>query len=66
VTDPGDREREATPQPVPLGQPGPAIPRWLAVVVLIALLASGALSTCLVLASEPEPGSAPPSAATSD
>jgi hypothetical protein len=66
VTDPSDRGDDAPPRQVPLGEPGAGIPRWLAVIVLIALLASGALSTCLVLASEPEPEPAAPARAASD
>jgi len=64
VTDPSHRGR--SPQQVPLAQPGASVPRWLAVVVLIALLASGALSTWLILAPGPDAEATPPAAAASD
>jgi len=38
----------------PLGEPGPSIPRWLALLVLIALLGSAAWSTWLILAPKSE------------
>jgi len=36
----------------PLGQPAASIPRWLAALVLLALIASGVWSTWLILAPE--------------
>jgi len=61
VSRPENRSDAPTPsaQP-PLGQPAASIPRWLALVVLIALLASGAWSTWLILS--PESDADPPSA----
>jgi hypothetical protein len=68
VAEPSDRTRVSEPpRGAPLGEPGASTPRWLAWVVLVALLASGALSTWLILAPEPDASaSAPPSAAASD
>lgn len=50
MSDPNERaEAPLRPAGRPLGEPGASIPRWLALLVLIALLASGALSAWLVL-----------------
>ncbi|MHC5051628.1 MAG: hypothetical protein ACYTGK_13565 [Planctomycetota bacterium] len=53
----GERDAEAAPRrPAwPLGAPGEGIPRWLAWIVLVALLAASVASVWLVLTLPPHP-----------
>lgn len=60
-----EHESERRPQQAPLGQPGAHVPRWLALVVLIALLASAGVSVWRILAPG-EGGRAPASASAGD
>ena len=57
VSDPG--ERPPAPRTPPLAEPAAGMPRWLAWIVLLALLASGGWVTWQVLASPPAATVAP-------
>jgi hypothetical protein len=64
VSDPSDGPSPETPRTPPFAEPGAGIPRWLAWVVLLALLATGGWLTWRVLAFSPDT-TVPPAAAES-